>query len=526
MKKLLTSVLGLLTVSASGLPLQAEDLTPRLVIGIHINQLDENYLEWFMNGFEEDGFRKVLQNSAHYTNMVYASSHPDNATACASFMTGSTPRLHGITAARWYDRTTDKQVSCILDPRYLGNYTQDMVSPKNLHGSTLGDELKRASNNEAKVFSIGIDAEEAILLGGHSADGVFWLDDSTGKWCTSTYYNYIPWWLQNINDQENMGQMVEQTTWTPLKPMDYYRFMPHQPSPTLFKNLYNKAGRSKFSQFKESPMMNSEVLRIALQTIEKEQLGRDGVTDYLVIQLSADTKSNNQSLSPIEIQDIYFRLDQEIGKLLKATEKTVGNENIRMYITGTGEPVLPAIDVPKEKAYTGDFYPDRCTSLLNLYLMALYGNDQWVSAWDHQAIFLNRKKIEEKGLHLNEVRQKATEFLSEFSGVRQAYPYTQLLLGTANAAISEQANAIYTERAADIYLDIQGGWNVRENSAENDYQIGSGAFSTPFIYYNPDQKGQTIETPVSAGDINASLSRIFRIRPPTSNQGYALPELK
>lgn len=526
MKKLLTSVLGLLSVTAAGLPVQAEEHAPRLVIGIHIDQLDENYLEWFMNGFEDDGFRKVLQNGTHFTNMVYASSMPDNAAACASFSTGAAPRQHGITGARWYDRNTGKTISCILDPRYLGNYTQETVSPKNLLGSTLGDELKKASANEAKVFSIGINAEEAILLGGHSANGVYWLDDVTGKWCTSTYYNYLPWWLQNINDQENLGQLVEQASWSPLKPMDNYRFMPHQQSPTLFKYLYNKAGKSKFSQFKESPMMNAEVLRIAMQTIEKEQLGRDEITDYLIVQLSATAKSDNAQLSPIEIQDIYFRLDQEIGKLLKSTDKALGNENICLYLTGTGTPVLPAVDVPKEKTYTGDFYPDRCASLLNLYLMAIYGNDQWVSAWDRQSIFLNRRKIEEKGIAYEEISRKAAEFLAEFSGVSRVYPYAQLLLGSADTELTKRANAICTERAADFYLDILGGWNVRESRVENDYQIGSGAFSTPFVLYRPNQKGQIIETPVTVGDINASLSRVFRIRPPTSCQGHALPELK
>jgi len=523
MKKLLTSVLGLLSVTATGLPLQAEEHAPRLVIGIHIDQLDQNYLEWFMNGFEDDGFRKILQNGTRYTNMVYASTRPDNAAACASFQTGSTPRQHGITAARWYDRNTGKCTSCILDPKYLGNYTQETVSPKNLQGSTLGDELKKASANEAKVFSIGIDAEEAILLGGHSANGVYWMDDVTGKWCTSTYYNYLPWWLQSINDNENSSLMVEQTSWKPLKPMDNYRFMPHQQSPVLFENLYNKAGKNKFRQFKDSPMMNSEVLRIATQAIDKEQLGRDEITDYLVVQLSADAKLENKQLSPIEIQDIYFRLDQEIAKLLKTTDKSIGNENIRLYITGTGAPVLPAMDVPKEKAYTGDFFPDRCTSLLNLYLMAIYGNDQWVSAWDKQSIFLNRRKIEEKGINFEEISKKAAEFLAEFSGVSHVYPYTQLLFGSANSALSE---SICIDRAADFYVSIQGGWNVRDVSSDKDYQIGSGSFSTPFLYYRPEQKGQIIETPVSVGDINASLSRVFRIRPPTSCQGAALPELK
>jgi hypothetical protein len=526
MNKLLTSVLGLLSVTATGLPLQAEEQAPRLIIGIHINQLDANYLEWFRNGFGEDGFRKIMQSGTQFTNMVYASARPDNAAACASFMTGGTPREHGITGARWYDPESGKRISCIFDSRFLGNYTQETVSPKNLLGSTLGDELKKASNNEAYVYAVGIDADETIMLGGHSANGVFWLDDKTGKWCTSTYFSYMPWWLQTINDREDMGQLVGETTWSPLKALSNYKYMPHQKGPTLFQYLFNKPGNKQFRSFKESPLMNAAVIRIASEILEKEDLGKDDVTDYLVIQLSADGKLDNRMLSAMEIQDVYFRLDEDISKLLKITEKKVGNDNIRIYLTGTGQPVLSPVDVPKEKAYIGDFYPDRCTSLLNLYLMAIYGNEPWVSAWERQEIFLNHRKIEEKGINFNELSRKAASFLAEFSGVTRVYERSQLLLGNTDADLRAKANAIRPDRAADLYVEIQGGWNVREASQEEDYQVSNTFFSSPFILYKPDQKAQTINTPVGVGDITASLSRIFRIRPPNACQGVVLPELK
>lgn len=119
MKKLITSVLGLLSVTASGLTLHAEEHTPRLVIGVHIDQLDENYLEWFAGGFTEDGFRKVLQSGTHVTDVVYPSSQPDHAAAVASFITGASPRQNGITGSQWYDRSTGKRVSCIADTRFF-----------------------------------------------------------------------------------------------------------------------------------------------------------------------------------------------------------------------------------------------------------------------------------------------------------------------------------------------------------------------------------------------------------------------
>jgi hypothetical protein len=527
MNKLLSSVLGLLTATATtGLPLQAADTAPRLVIGIHIDQFNEDYLEWFMNGYGENGFRKILQSGTHYQNMVYGYPKPDNASACASFSTGCSPRQHGIIAKSWFDRATEKKVSVVYDPKYLGNYTQATVSPKNLLGSTLGDELKQATDGEAKVFAVGIHAEEAILLGGHSANGVYWLDETTGKWCTSTWYNYMPWWLQNINDRQDMGQMVEEASWTPLKPLENYRYMPHQQSPTLFQYLYNKLGNSKFQKFMESPMMNAEIGKVAAEILEKEQMGRDNITDYLVLQMSASAKLENKTLSAIEIQDIYFRLDQEIANLMTRVDQQVGLENVAFYLTGTGSAILPPAAVPAEKAYNGDFYPERCLSLLNLYLMATYGNDKYVIGWNNQEIFLNRKRIEEKGINYDEISRKAAEFLAEFSGVQSVQQYRHLLLENSNNQLENKANAIHPEHSGDLFLEIQGGWNVRNANSENDYQVRAGSFSTPFILYMPERKAKTIDYPVSAGDITASLSNVFRIRPPNACQGRALTELK
>jgi len=74
--KILRSILGILTVTIPGMLVQATGTAPRLVVGIHIDQLNADYLEWFMDGFSEDGFRKMLQNGLVYKNMVYDYSRP------------------------------------------------------------------------------------------------------------------------------------------------------------------------------------------------------------------------------------------------------------------------------------------------------------------------------------------------------------------------------------------------------------------------------------------------------------------
>lgn len=525
MNKLLTSVLGLLTVTATGQPIQSAEKAPRLVVGIHIDQLNANYLEWFKSGFGDDGFKKLIKSGTQITNMVYASEKPDGATAAASFMTGATPREHGIVGRKWYDPTTGKQLSCVFDPNYLGNYTQETVSPKNLLASTLGDQLKQASNEDARVFAVGIDADQTILLGGHNANGVYWLDSESGKWCTSTYFNYMPSWLQTMNDNGEMDKKVGETTWSPLKTLSYYQNMPHQQGPSLFQYAFNKPTNSKFAQFKASPLVNAEVVRLADEILAREQMGKDAVTDYLIVQLSAANFMENKVISAMEIQDVYYRLDEEIAKLIATAEKSAGKD-VEIYVTGNGQAKAAPIERTKYNAYLGDFYPDRCTSLLNLYLMAIYGNEPWVSTWSNQKIYLNRTKIEEKGLDIADIRRKSAAFLTEFSGVTQVFTYDQLLLGTIIPELKQKANALQPDHAADLYLEIQGGWNVLETAPADQYQVDNANFSTPFILYKPEQKAQTINTPIGVGDVTATLSRIFRIRPPNACKGVAILDIE
>lgn len=526
MHKFLSSVIGILTATASGLSLQASDSAPKLVIGIHIDQLKGEYLEWFMNGFGEGGFKQVLQSGTLCKTMLYNYPKPDAASACASFITGSSPRQHGIISGHWYDRNTGSITSCVYDPRYLGNYTQATVSPQNLRCSTLGDELKTASDGASKVFSVGISAEEAIILGGHAADGVYWIDENTGKWCTSTYYNYMPWWVQRINDQRDMSQLVEQTTWQPLFPLNYYQYMPYQKSPTLFQYLLSKYGKDKFRMYKETPMVNAEVCKLAVETIEKEQLGRDDITDFLALHMTASSElEGSKTISALEIQDIYFRLDLQIKALISEVNQQVGIGNALIYIVGAGTPVYPAVNISEERPYGGDFYPERCTSLLNLYLMAIYGNEKWVSAWHDQQIFLNRKLIAEKSVNYDDISLKAAEFLTEFSGVQSVVRYKQFLLGEFNTSLNETANGVYPAHSGDLFLELQGGWNVREEATAKDHQVRSEAYSVPFMMYGANVEAQTITHPVSSGDITATLSKIFRIRPPNACKGRVTPEL-
>ena len=100
----------------------------------------------------------------------------------------------------------------------------------------------------------------------------------------------------------------------------------------------------------------------------------------------------------MEMQDTYVRLDRSIGNLLEMLDQqNRPGKCTRVYhIHGIyrgqeSTRFRTAIGFP-----TGEFYLNRCAALLNMYLMATYGEGKYVETHHNQQIHLNHKLLEEE----------------------------------------------------------------------------------------------------------------------------------
>ena len=80
----------------------------------------------------------------------------------------------------------------------------------------------------------------------------------------------------------------------------------------------------------------------------------------------------------LEIQDTYYRLDPEIALLLETVEKTVGLDNTLIFVVPTGYFNEQEI-YPDERRLRREILSERTRAMLNMYLMAIYGNAQWIT---------------------------------------------------------------------------------------------------------------------------------------------------
>ena len=149
MRKIITSLIAILVVTN----LEAQQRTPKLVVCITVDQLRGDYIEYFYNTFGERGFKRLMNEGLVYNNIRFEFSDIDQASAFATLFTGSNPCFSGIAGDKTFDFEKEKEVSILNDPEYLGNYTKENYSPKNLFSSTIGDELKIASQGATYIPS-------------------------------------------------------------------------------------------------------------------------------------------------------------------------------------------------------------------------------------------------------------------------------------------------------------------------------------------------------------------------------------
>lgn len=526
-RKILSSLIAILAVTN----LEAQQQVPKLVVCITVDQLRGDYIEYFYNTFGERGFKRLLNEGKVYSNIHFEFSNIDEASAFATLFTGSNPCFNGISSNYKYDFEKEREFSILYDPAYLGNYTRDNYSPKALFSSTIGDELKIASKGRSDVYAIAPNPEAAILSGGHAANGVFWIDDNNGKWATTTYYKGVPWYVDRYNSGvESLSARLSKMVWTPSLSTSQLNAFPYVLDEIPFKYTFHEKELNCYPKLKTTPFVNKEVNRLALQFLEYGGFGTRTCPDLLSVTYYAGNYRGNMNKEySYEIQDTYYQLDKDIEQLLDAIDKKIGLSKTLVVFTGSGY-------YKSEEEYTqeldsyiagGEFHPKRCVALLNMYLMALYGQQtSWVKGFYDNQIYLNRKAIEDAKLDLAEIQNKSAAFLKEFSGVQHVTTDHSLVFGDWNEGTAKFREGTHHLGRGDLIIELQPGWKINnDNPKEKVKLIRNNAVITPLIFLGSGIKPERIYREVKATEVAPTITHILRIRPPNASQSLPLQEL-
>jgi len=501
---------------------QAQKQVPRMVINIAVDGLRSDLLEAFMPLYGEHGFKEILSNGIVYTHAQYPNEDISRASSLATLATGAVPYDHGIIDEYWLNRATLRPVYCIDDEKYAGLQTTNRFSPAKLSVSTIGDELKVATQGKSMVFSIAPFSDAAIISAGHAADGAFWIDPQTGMWASTTYYGQeLPQWVTIANNKP-LSKTIPTTVWKPCTELsgNFCYFLSggiKEPFAHTFK------GDKAYSAFTTSSLVNEHVYSLAKSCLTYTTIGIDDAPDYMALTFYAGGFEHKPlSDCAMEIQDTYVRLDQVLSDLIRETDDKVGRGNTLFVLTSTGTTEEETTNLSDYRIPTGNFYINRTANIINMMLMAVYGQGNYVEATYDNQIYLNHKLIESKQLNFTEVLDRCQELLLQSEGVKDAYSAQRLLMGAWTPGISKMRNSYNPRLSGDLIVQVAPGWYLVNETTQQQKLTRESYLNFPICIYGLNLTSKTVETPVTTDCVAATLASIMRIRAPNACHSAAL----
>ena len=410
----------------------------------------------------------------------------------------------------------------MLDPNTIGNFTTETYSPEVLSVSTLSDELRVAGGGIGRVYSLAPDPQQAILLAGHAGNAAFWINDVNGNWSTTTYYKDVPTSLTQRNFSSPLATRLDTLKWSPVMDAAKYPGIPSYKKAYPFRHVFQRNATDRYRAFKESATANTEVTNVAINFITSMSMGKEQETDMLNIAYTLTPYSwSKDPDSRLETLDAYLRLDADLARLFRTIDTNgPGMPRTMVWVAGIPSPPSGKRDDERFRIPYGQFSPRKAVSLLNMYLMALHGNGDWVGGYHDKQIFLNGDLIKERNLDRAQLRRETADFLTRMSGVVEAWTIDDITSGRAGSQSEALLRNTALATAGDVRLTVAPGWEIADDaegrsSTKPRPQVSRLATQTyPAYIIAPGLEAERITVPVDACVLAPTVSRLLRIRSP------------
>ncbi len=532
---------GLLLVLSTAAAAQSPPRRPKLAVVIVIDQLRPDYLQRFRTHFGRRGFNLLLAGGASYSQARHLHAATLTCPGHATVLTGSPPSVNGIISNVWYDAAADRAVNCAADTSVtlIGARTEGR-SPRNLIGSTLGDELKSATGGRGKVVAVAGKDRSAIMLGGHRADGSYWMEDTL--FVTSTYYTKeLPEWVRQFNASAAV-HAYSGRWWSRVLPLAAYASL--GPDNTegeggdvnasrTFPHRLGESSSERFvGAFEASPFQNEVIADFAIQAITEEGLGLDEAPDLLAVGFSAnDLIGHEYGPDSHEVMDVTVRTDRLLQRFFRALDGLVGLRNIVIVLTADhGVAPLPE-RVNRVNPGAGADRLDLAVlaTTAETALKARFGNPagvSWVARLASPWLYLNVRELEQRGYSVEEAERVARSALRGLRGVSLVLTATELQQPRNPAVPSAAAFSFYPSRSGNIYFELTP--YVVPGSARTGTTHGSPwsyDARVPLLWFGASIKPGVHHGAASTADIAPTLSALLGIPEPGGSQGRVLSEM-
>ena len=516
--------------------------TPKLVVGIVVDQMRYDYLTRFWGQYGEGGFKRMVNEGFNCKNNHFNYAPTSTGPGHTSVYTGTTPSMHGIIGNDWFDKESGEDVYCAGDDSYASvGTTSDagQMSPHRMLTTTITDQLRLHTQKRGKVIGVALKDRGAILPAGHAANAAYWFEGGeTGNWITSSYYmDELPQWVADFNASNTVENYKK--PWNTLKPIETYvesgldvnnyeglqkgettNTFPHD-----FPTLWEQNGQ--FDLLRRSPYGNSITADFALAALEAEDLGTDTITDFLAISFSStDYVGHFYGVNYKEVEDTYIRLDQDLARIFSTLDEKVGKGEYTVFLTADHA----AINVPSylmdSKIPAGYLDMGGMQTRFAEFLQYKYGTTDVVRDLSNYQLFLDHNILANLDIDLDDAQEDIARELLSYEGISQVYTADQMWHNDYNEGIPYiLQNGYNQKRSGDVLLVPSTGYISYSKTGSTHGSAQIYDTHVPLLLYGKGIKQGSTVNRTEIPDIAPTIAALLGIAFPNGATGQPIGEV-
>jgi predicted AlkP superfamily pyrophosphatase or phosphodiesterase len=534
---------------------------PKLIVQITIDQFRGDLLWRYADRFGEGGFRLLIDQGSVYLDAHHRHANTETIVGHTTLATGADPAAHGMVANVWLDQASGVLTYNVEDARYpiltkgagVDQATEidptqraarsDGRSPSAIQVSTFSDELKLFFGEKSKVFGVSVKDRGAISMAGHTGKA-FWFSKQSGEFITSRfYYDRYPDWVTEWNRRKPANEYAGRS-WELLNEAATYRFANADDRPyetalpgfgRTFPHAFGEVDHKYFTTLLTvSPAGDELTLEFAKALVLNEQLGADGIPDYLAVSFSStDYVGHIFGPSSLESEDNLLRLDRTLSEFFDFLDKSVGLKNTLIVLSADhGAPEAPGYlrELGFESDYIDPASFDKTAAIESLKSQFGIG-EELITTYFHPYVYLNRELIKQRGLDQGLVERAVADELNRFDGIALAVSSSALREGKVPdfPLIQTVLRNFSPTRSGDIFIVFE------PNRFINDFD-GLTVASThgspwrydsyvPLLFMGAGIPAQRVARRVETVDIALTLALLIGAKPPSGSVGLPLHEV-
>ena len=469
---------------------------PKLVVMLVVDQMRADYVDKF-RGQWKGGLKRLVEEGAWFREAAYPYAATETCVGHSTISTGALPATHGMVANAWWDRESQKIVTCTADSQatnvgYAGVSVKGGDSAARMLLPSFAEELKFQTGNATRVVTFSLKARAAITMAGHKADAATWVEN--GGLVTSSVYSTMPFieaYAAAHPIKADYGK-----TWTLSLPESAYWYdekatgavAPPGWGLTFPHPLQGKAGSTEpdeafYSEWTTSPFADTYLTRLAENAVDSLGLGKGGGVDYLGVSYSSpDYVGHSFGPHSHEIQDILVRLDQDLGELFATLDKKVGRGRYVVALSADHGVVPVPEDMQKTGADAGVLHlPDvqaraekalESSSLPKPAVARITGSDLYFVPAAYEKLKADSAAM-----------AAVLEAIKAVPGVADVYRAEQLVdrPATQSPTLRAMAASYFPGRSGDLFIVPKPYWLMDGTPAGKTRSYGTG-HGTPYNY--------------------------------------------